>query len=279
MALSVVNHRLEGEIGGKPVAHETSTNHNGPINPKLVVFHYTACSFDAARAAFLRTSGSNRVSAHLMVDADGSVTQFVPLNLRAWHAGESTWETLADINSHSIGIEVVNYGYLLKTASGGFRLSDGRPAPLAPDDVVETRHKRSVVPYLYWHGFTPAQVEACGALAETLAAAYPIQDVVGHDDIAPQRKVDPGPAFPLARMRSRALSREAPAPAADQWMLVAASKLNIRRGPGEQYDLAASPLPRNTRVRVNGRQEGWISVDVPDAGGVSGWVAARYLSA
>lgn len=114
---TITDHRLAGASPhGLAVKGLPSGNHDGVIVPQFLVSHYTACTAGVARYAFLRETTTNRVSVQLMVDRDGCVTEFVPFNLRAWHAGKSVWDGLQDLHSHSIGIEVVNFGYLLKSA-------------------------------------------------------------------------------------------------------------------------------------------------------------------
>ena len=277
---SIANHRLAGiSTGGTAVRSETSPNFNanGSIQPRFLVFHYTACSFAAAQASFLDGNAANRVSAHLLVDVDGSVTQFVPFNKRAWHAGESFWTGLADINTYSIGVEVVNYGYLQKRADGSFVAADGK-TPIAPDQAVEARHKNPQDTHLYWQAYTPAQLETCERLAELLKVGYGLVDVVGHDDIAPARKLDPGPAFPISRMASRVLARDAGLPDHPA-LYVGAAKLNIRVGPGVQYSAAGTALVKQTQVRVlQQRADGWSQVEAAVTPPVTGWVKSVYLT-
>jgi N-acetylmuramoyl-L-alanine amidase len=244
----IANHLLTGSSeDGTAVRSETSPNcnANGSIQPRFLVFHYTACSFAAARAAFMNGNAANRVSAHLLVDLDGSVTQFVPFNKRAWHAGESFWAGLADINTYSIGIEVVNYGYLTKRADGSFVAADGS-ARIPADQVVEARHKNPADKHLYWQAYAPDQLRTCESLAELLKTSYGLVDAVGHDDIAPARKLDPGPAFPMSRMASRILEREAGLPG-HPGLYVNAPWLNIRVGPGAHYATAGTALARRKR--------------------------------
>lgn len=274
----VNDHRLVADPGNAtPVRFEASPNLNaGTIAAKFLVFHYTACSFAAARAAFMRKVGAGRVSAHLLVDTDGSVIQFVPFNKRAWHAGESFWAGMTDMNTHSIGVEVVNLGYLLKHGDGRFGSSDGS-STVSADRVVEARHKNPNEHHRYWQAYTAEQVETCAQLAEALTAAYSLVDVVGHDDIAPARKSDPGPAFPLRRMVARAFGR-ADDETATQWLFVGAAKLNIRQGPGTQFPLVAAALPMNTAVRpLQPSQAGWMQVEAQTAAPNVGWVAAAFL--
>ena len=96
------------------------------------------------------------VSAHLVIGKDGSIVQLVPFNVTAWHAGRSDYNGRANVNAFSVEIECVGIGD-------------------------------------YW---PDEQVEAVRAVIEALFLAYPIEDVVGHQDVAPNRKSDPGPRFP-----------------------------------------------------------------------------------
>ncbi len=104
------------------------------------------------------------VSAHFFIRRDGSLIQFVPCSLRAWHAGPSSWDGRERCNDFSIGIELEG--------------SDDTP-------------------------FTEAQYAALIPLLDTLKMAYPIRAVVGHSDIAPGRKTDPGPRFAWQRLHGK----------------------------------------------------------------------------
>lgn len=263
-------------LGGHSVTQRSTLNFGGQIVPKFLVFHYTACSALDASTAFMRAAGDRSVSAHLLVDVDGSVTQFVPFDRRAWHAGISSWDGYQDLNTHSIGIEVVNLGYLTRTALGVFKASDGATVVL-PDNVVEARHKLSHFPWLYWEAYTPAQIATCEALAEVLCSGFNLKDVLGHDDIAPTRKSDPGPAFPLSRIRSHAVGRGGTPLPDEQAAYVIVDKLNIRQGAGAQFSKVAEPLARNTRLKIVNRPDGeWMEVvtDLPTP--VRGWVWVAY---
>lgn len=100
------------------------------------------------------------VSAHLWIARTGKVWQLVPFNLRAWHAGRSEYNGRPDVNTFSIGIELQGIG------------KDW------PDEQIEELH---------W-------------VLKALYEAYDIQDIVGHEDVAPGRKTDPGPEFPWDRV-------------------------------------------------------------------------------
>lgn len=131
-----------------------------------LVLHYTGMRDAAAALARLRDPAA-RVSAHWLVEEDGTVHRLVPEERRAWHAGVACWRGAPDINDRSVGIELVNPGHEF-----GYR------------------------------PFPAAQVGALEALAGGILGRHPIPAarVVGHADVAPDRKQDPGELFPWARL-------------------------------------------------------------------------------
>ena len=133
--------------------------------PNYVILHHTSNS-DAGRAIATLTRSAARVSAHYLVARDGRIVYLVDERLRAWHAGDSYWGGNRDLNSSSIGIELDNNG----------------------DE-----------PY------AEAQIEALLALLADLKARWsiPVANFLGHGDVAPGRKVDPGANFPWKRLAAR----------------------------------------------------------------------------
>jgi N-acetylmuramoyl-L-alanine amidase len=149
--------------------------------PDIVLLHYTGMPSGLAALARLRDgSGGDRVSAHYFVDEDGAILQLVPERRRAWHAGASSWEGERDINSRSIGVEIVNPGH-----DFGY-----------PD-------------------FPPHQIDALIALCRDIVARNRIRAdrVLAHSDVAPGRKQDPGEKFPWQRLHTAGVGHwVAPAP-------------------------------------------------------------------
>ena len=133
---------------------------------KFVVLHYTATETLAQALDILRDP-AREVSAHYVVDRDGDVYRLVAEDKRAWHAGVGSWRGEDDVNSVSIGIEIVNAG---------------------PPEPYPERQMRAVV-----------------ALCRELAARHPGVEFIGHSDVAPDRKVDPGPLFPWERIAEAGL--------------------------------------------------------------------------
>jgi N-acetylmuramoyl-L-alanine amidase len=140
----------------------------GGVLPDMVVIHYTAmATAEAARARLCDPAAE--VSAHWLIDEGGRAEALVPEDLRAWHAGAGAWGGVTDVNSRSVGIELAN---------------DGASPFAAP------------------------QMTALEALLAGIMARWsvPPERVIGHSDIAPARKADPGPRFDWRRLALGGLS-------------------------------------------------------------------------
>jgi N-acetylmuramoyl-L-alanine amidase len=137
------------------------------VSPSLVVIHYTALSCEAARARLCDPAAE--VSAHWLISETGAVEALVDEGHRAWHAGAGHWAGLEDINSHSIGIELANDG--------------SQP-------------------------FSEPQMAALEALLQKIMVRWAIAPhrVIGHSDMAPTRKSDPGARFDWRRLALQGLS-------------------------------------------------------------------------
>ncbi len=134
--------------------------------PNCIILHYTGMPTGAAALKAL-TDPLAEVSAHYLVWEDGAIAQLVAEHARAWHAGRGSWKGETDLNSASIGIEIVNPGH------------EGGSPP-----------------------FPARQIEATIALARDICRRWAIapERVLAHSDIAPARKRDPGEAFPWATL-------------------------------------------------------------------------------
>lgn len=243
--------------------------------PDLLVMHYTAGA-DAASSIATLTDPASRASAHLVIARDGAITQLVPFNRIAWHAGRSRWGGKTGLNRSSIGIELDNAGRLTRQR-GRWRSWFG--SAIAPEDVIEATHNNDEQP-AGWHSFPPAQIAAAIAAARAICRHYRIREIVGHDDISPGRKSDPGPAFPMASFRAAVLGRADDAPEVFETV----APLNIRAAPGPAATkLAGSPLAPGTAVEVQAARGSWRLVDVLESAApnlvadVQGWVHGRYL--
>lgn len=165
----------------------------GKIVPRMIVVHYTATQDAPGPIAYLQ---HGKASAHFVIDRDGKVTSIVPPDERAWHAGKSEWKGAGGVNGFSVGIELVNVGPL-KLVDGTYRDHNGRPYS---GPVVETKPRFGVK---FWAEYPRAQLEALVDVILSLREKYPtISEVVGHEDVSPGRKWDPGPAFPWKEVRA-----------------------------------------------------------------------------
>jgi len=261
---------------GTAVPYERSPNQSRELLPQYLVMHYTAGRNAESSIAWL-TNREAKASAHIVIGRDGSVTQLVSFNRRAWHAGRSEWNGSVGMNNHSIGIELDNAGKLTRRADGWHSWFD----VLYPEgEVVEATHKHHNIP-AGWHAFPQKQIEVALGVATAIVRKYDLVDVIGHDDVAPHRKEDPGPAFPMLSFQSRVMGREQE----DDLYFETTTDLSIRYGPGTEFErLPTSPLPEGTRLIVLTTQSSWKYVEVvdslPDQGcGVKGWVSGRFLRA
>ena len=134
--------------------------------PDMLVLHYTGMQTAEEAIARLRDADA-RVSAHYVVDEDGTLYALVPEERRAWHAGKGVWQGESDCNAASIGIEIVNPGH-----QWGYR------------------------------DFPDVQIDAVIALIADIRSRWTIPDdrIIGHSDLAPDRKEDPGERFPWKRL-------------------------------------------------------------------------------
>ncbi|MCX7559080.1 N-acetylmuramoyl-L-alanine amidase [Sulfitobacter sp. F26204] len=140
------------------------------LKPQLIVIHYTA--MDNAEVAIQRLCDPvAEVSAHYLIANNGAITGLVPEDQRAWHAGAGSWQGQDDVNSRSIGIELDNRGT---------------------------------------HPFSEPQMSALeGLLAQVIQRwSIPATGVIGHSDMAPGRKMDPGPHFDWARLARLGLAAD-----------------------------------------------------------------------
>ncbi len=167
-----------------------SQNHNSRVN--YLIIHFTSEHFAESLRLLVQPS-DNPVSAHYLIPEPDDATydrrslrvhKLVPESRRAWHAGASFWHGEESLNDRSIGIELVNRSYC---------------SDIDPDIETPTPENQACV----FHDFSAEQfallVRLTGEISERFPEIEPV-DVVGHSDIAPDRKVDPGPRFPWRQL-------------------------------------------------------------------------------
>lgn len=169
----------------------------GPGNPDSIIIHFTAGSSAESSVKSL-CNPTDDSSAHVVVGRNGIVYQMVPFNTIAWHAGVSEYKGKKWFNNCAIGIEIDNAGELTET-NGRYVSWFGKVYP--SEDVFVGIHRNQKTKK-YWHAYPDTQVLIVEELCRALISKYPnIKTILGHEEIAPDRKTDPGPAFPLDSMR------------------------------------------------------------------------------
>lgn len=161
----------------------------------MIILHYTGMRIGADALMRLRDPEA-KVSAHYMIEENGDVYRLVDEAKRAWHAGVSSWKGESDINARSIGIEIVNPGHEF-----GYR------------------------------DFPAEQVDALIALMKEIRTRFNVDpaNVLGHSDVAPRRKEDPGEKFPWGRLAAEGLALETP-------------QIDAKRGAHIPYEEALAAL-------------------------------------
>lgn len=247
-------------------------NQGGKIEPKFLVIHFTAGKASARNTAMYFQKPEAKTSAHLNLDPDGTFTQNVELDRKAWHAGKSMWAGMTNLNKHSIGIEVVNPGPLTITKSG-YKAWWGET--INHPDIIEAPHQNDPNGQVFgWVPFTEQQVNALILVGQQLMAEYNLWECVGHDMIAPGRKSDPGPCMNYRVYDTINDTRS------DQgidwvWKVHRVKEyLNGRSGPGTNYDVVCE-LPLDSTVEVIQRQGTWWFVE--NETGQQVWVHSGYL--
>ena len=272
--MKIQNHRLVQD-DGTPYRYVESPNTNKKkIIPEYLVIHYTAGRNLEGAVSWL-TNPQSKASAHIVIGRDGKVAQLVPFDTIAWHAGLSQWEGRVDLNKYSIGIELDNAGKLKRNSNNKWWAWFGRTYP--NKDVIEAVHKHDDDSF-GWHTFTPVQIEVATEVAALLMDSYPFKDIVGHDDISPRRKWDPGPAFPMENFKAKIVGRADEQPQ----LFLTTIPLAIRTGPGSEHPkILTENLPEGSKVFILEHKLSWAHVDVVDdidgEMDIQGWVHARYL--
>lgn len=216
-------------INGKPVEYQPSPNTGGSLVPKYLIMHYDAAVNETSAIEWM-TSKKSGVSAHLHISRSGKIVQIVPFNVKAWHAGTSEWKGLKMLNGHSLGIELQNNGS---------------------------------------EEYTDVQLKVAEEVAAALVKTYNLKDVLGHSDISPGRKIDPGKHFPMSLFKTAVMGLKCVTK-------TATANVNLRGGAGTTFKIL-SLVRKGTSVEIISEGDGWSNVEVVNLG-LKGWIASKYLT-
>jgi N-acetyl-anhydromuramyl-L-alanine amidase AmpD len=194
-----------GYRNGKPFPFVKSPNIGGKLNPIYIVIHDTASGLKDDGDVSWLTNPASKVSAHVVVSREGKITQLVPFNVVAWHAGQSQWKGKKFLNSFAVGIEIDNPGKLQKVSEGVYKndivtIDTNKNPSLKVEYAKTAAHGAG-----YWLHYSPEQIAAVTDLCYALAQTYSIQEIITHWMISPGRKIDTNPLYPLDQLRQSAL--------------------------------------------------------------------------
>ena len=263
--MKIKNHILQGA----DLDNQSPNKRRGTMTPTVIVLHYTASGGENGEgdASYL-SRASSRASAQVVVGRVGDVHQLMPLNNIAWHAGKSSHNGVSDVNAFSIGIEIDNWGWLKNGKShAGVRI---------PEDHI-FRGTRSG--HDEWEAYKPAQLDSVEEVIAAICEEYPIEDIVGHEDIAPGRKQDPGPALDefMARMKEKYLGKKTSGSKkkspAKKGTKKTTANLNLRQRPSASATIL-TVIPKGATVQVLSEWNGWSEVRF---GKRQAFVSSSYL--
>jgi N-acetylmuramoyl-L-alanine amidase len=267
--MKIENHNLTA-----PASHnkKATKNKGGVITPKIIVLHYTASGGeDGSGDADYLSRATTRASAQVVVGREGDIHQLMPLNNRAWHAGESAYKGKSDVNSFSIGIEIDNWGWL---NNEGYSHAGVK----VPEEFQfkGTRNGPSL-----WEAYRSEQLEAVSQVIAAICDYYDIEDIVGHEDVSPGRKQDPGPALDgfISQMKKEHL-KDFPVEGKSQIIPAKGTKktttgLNLRQD-ADKTSLILTTIPKGSSVEIlKEPYPGWFQVRF---GNRIGFVVGKYLT-
>lgn len=284
MTYSIKNDKLQGP----GVDHVSTTKKSsGKLKPKFLVIHYTAGDNYKADVRTLSSSPA-QVSCHLVIGPNGEVTQVGDFTDKLWHAGKSSWEGYNYLNAYSIGIEVTCPGWATATNDPNvFRLWNGRSVKNGDPWHYEYAAHKISGEKKWWALFTEKQIEALKEIGSVLMNHYDLDEAVGHDQIAPSRKIDPGPCCPDSVFHFLNGNKD-PNPVVKEEhhdvigiptkkyevVKVGDGGLNFRTGGGTGSPVKGV-LPEGTVVTLMEVRGLWYKVETP--AGYVGWVHSAYL--
>ncbi len=275
--MNIKNHRLV-DVNYKPAKAI-----GGKITPTIIVVHDTASRLTKFAAMNYLRNNSRKVSVHFTVERDGTITQSVPTNRRANHAGRSSYNGRRSCNNFSIGIEIVSPGIMTKGTPGHSRTWYGEEFDIDEHGIQRVSTKNHGAGY--WMPYTPEQIESVEKICEACVTKYNIIDIVAHWFVSPGRKVDTNPLFPLAKIKTRVMGREEDTldtatedTSSDTMVTINApgDRLSMREWPSFNPNVITS-IPHGTEVPLlstgtfNGRKWHKVMYDSRE-----GWVVARY---
>jgi len=185
------------------IRYRQAKHFGGRLTPRGIVLHETASSLTKFNVVNYFQGGSAKVSAHFIIERDGTVTQMVPLDRVAYHAGRSRWGDINGCNSAFIGVELVGPGKLDERGIPWYK----RPISEPIEHKATPEHGDG-----YWLPFTPEQIDAAVRISRACCDEFETcNEIVTHWQISPGRKIDPHPLLDLDDFKRRVFEGDGPA--------------------------------------------------------------------
>lgn len=265
MSLKIENHLLVGDR----VKHCLVRGKENGVFTHLdtLMMHYTASS-NLTSALNTLTNPKNESCAHLILDDDGTFYQLKPFNKITWHAGESKWRDRVGLNRFSIGIEIRNAGYLTKSGNI-YRTTYSQIVP--KENVIYAQHRNEKISR-YWEVYTEEQLSRVREASELLIDTYGLKFILGHEEVSPTRRVDPGPAFPLDKFRNELLGNNRRDDITTPLQGITSATVNIRTTSTSLSPIVCT-LDRNSKVPIIGESNGFYEVVI------KGYIKKEFVDA
>lgn len=277
--MKIVAHKLIATDPSELIAFRQSLNYGGVLAPKGIILHSTDGDLAGTGSINWLCDKASKVSAHVVIDRDGKITQLVPFNRVAWHAGKSQWKGMSGLNQFAIGIEFANPGKLVKSGNGwvnglGVKVDPSIGAAVVYHDA-DAGH-----PAGYYLPMTSPQMEAALSLSRLLVKTYGVSFVATHWQISPGRKSDPNPTVDVELFSQKIFGEQEEE---EEGGVAIVSELNVRAQASSSATVI-DVLNKRSLVTIRGSEMNgstkWLLVDFlsPKNGTPnSGWVAARYI--
>lgn len=255
------------------VDHRDTPNKGGEISPNVLVIHHTAGRMDKYNSVNWMCNPRSKASAHLCIEHDGTTTQLVPFNKKAWHAGTSRYRGKKWVNNNSIGIELVNPGRLTEDGTSWF----GQNFAQSDLHFIKSKTHGDYT----WLPYSQAQINNTFRLCEAIVDKYPtITNVVGHFEIS-RGKTDVSPIFPIEELKSLLFGR---ADSQDNYDGETLVRLNARTVPSVSDSVVLTTLPRQAKVDIIKQKivdgDVWFLVELEEHTNSqhdAGWIHGDYV--
>lgn len=236
MKIEIRNHRVY--VDGKAVPfRQTPNTPRRMISVEGIIVHDTAGHLKGTDSVDWLCNPGAKASANVVVMRDGSIVQLAPLNMVTWHAGVSNYKGRTNCNAFTTGIEIVNPGRMVRYQSGySNNTAEPHKGVKVSGDLDVSRVKTKEHGDGYWLAYTDAQIETVTELCRAIVAEYGAHFIAAHYEIAPRRKVDVNPRFPLEELRRNVFSARAAGFVSDQRPQDESGEGAIAAGPDAGFE-------------------------------------------